>query len=141
MLGRRGHAGAASVGLGLAMSSSVVIVNITRSSRRTTNRATEQALLGWSVLQDITGVALAAVLIAIAGAGERPPVEAAAGCAAFVAVDARCGLAAAASPAPIRAEHDLFLIVSVGAVSPSPASAAVIFARPDGAGGLRRRAS
>ena len=42
----------------VALSSSVVIVNITRSRRRTTTRETEQVLLGWSVLQDVTGVAL-----------------------------------------------------------------------------------
>src|SRR6478736_6561660 len=54
--------GAGAVGLGVAMSSSVVIVNITRSRRRTTTPETEEVLLGWSVLQDITGVALARVL-------------------------------------------------------------------------------
>lgn len=37
--------GAAIVGLCLAFSSSVVVVNITRSRRRTTDRATEQAML------------------------------------------------------------------------------------------------
>lgn len=43
--------GAALIGLGAAMSSSVVVVNITRSRRRTTDRPTEVALLGWAVLQ------------------------------------------------------------------------------------------
>ena len=43
---------AALIGLSIALSSSVVIVNITKSRRRTTDRATEQALLGWSALQD-----------------------------------------------------------------------------------------
>src|SRR3954470_3351455 len=56
------------LGLAIAFSSSVVIVNITRSRRRTTDRPTEDALLGWSVLQDITGVAIAAVLLALLGA-------------------------------------------------------------------------
>src|SRR4051794_30118245 len=54
---------AALVGLSIALSSSVVIVNITRSRRRTTDRATEDALLGWSALQDATGVAIAAILL------------------------------------------------------------------------------
>ena len=106
--------GAAFVGLGLAMSSSVVIVNITRSSRRTTDRATEQALLGWSVLQDITGVAIAVVLVAIAGAGERPLGEAALGAMAF----ALATLAAAwLLPRILRRVHaeDLLLTLSVGA--------------------------
>src|SRR2546428_11678615 len=56
--------GAGLVGLGIALSSSVVIVNITRSRRRTTTRETEEALLGWSVLQDVTGVVVAIILLA-----------------------------------------------------------------------------
>ena len=42
----------------IAMSSSVVIVNITRSPRRATNTMTEEALLGWSLVQDLVVVAL-----------------------------------------------------------------------------------
>src|SRR6266550_3629176 len=63
--------GAGAVGLGVALSSSVVIVNITRSRRRTTTRETEQALLGWSVLQDVTGVVVAILLLATSSA-DRP---------------------------------------------------------------------
>ena len=48
------------VGLAIALSSSVAIVNITRSRRRTTEPPTERAMLGWSVVQDVTGVILAA---------------------------------------------------------------------------------
>ena len=55
---------AALVGLCVALSSSVVIVNITVSRRRTTDKPTEVALLGWSVVQDLVGVALAAILLA-----------------------------------------------------------------------------
>jgi Kef-type K+ transport system membrane component KefB len=70
---------AALIGLSIAMSSSVVIVNITKSRRRTTDRSTEDALLGWSALQDSTGVALAAVLLALLGTGGRPLDQAAIG--------------------------------------------------------------
>jgi Kef-type K+ transport system membrane component KefB len=63
--------GAGAVGLGVALSSSVVIVNITRSRRRTTTRETEEALLGWSVLQDMTGVGLAIILLAVFGSAGR----------------------------------------------------------------------
>ena len=48
------------IGLAIALSSSVVIVNITRSRRRSTDHPTEVAMLGWSVVQDVTGVVLAA---------------------------------------------------------------------------------
>ena len=61
------------LGLCVAMSSSVVVVNITRSRLRRTNRETETALLGWSLLQDLTGVIVAAILLAIWGADARPP--------------------------------------------------------------------
>src|SRR3954471_24126267 len=39
------------VGLAIALSSSVAIVNITRSRRRSTDPSTERAMLGWSVVQ------------------------------------------------------------------------------------------
>jgi CPA2 family monovalent cation:H+ antiporter-2 len=105
--------GAAFVAVGVAMSSSVVIVNITRSRRRTTDRPTEQAMLGWSVVQDLTGVTLAVILVAVAGAEDRPVPLAIAGAVAFAGVAA---LAAVALPRVLReleGEHDLFLIVSV----------------------------
>ncbi len=105
--------GAGAVGLGVAMSSSVVIVNITRSRRRTTTPDTEEVLLGWSVLQDITGVALAVVLLAVFGAAARPPVEAFAGLVGFAVLAVVAGLVLARVLRRLRPEHDLFLIVSV----------------------------
>ena len=105
--------GAGFVALGVAMSSSVVIVNITRSRRRTTDPETERALLGWSVVQDVVGVSIAVGLLAIADSGQRPVAVAAAGAAAFVAAI----LAAAwVLPRVVRrlGGEDLMLIVSVG---------------------------
>ena len=75
---------AALIGLSVALSSSVVIVNITRSRRRTTDRPTEEALLGWSAIQDSTGVVIAAVLLALLGIGGRPLGQAAIGLVAFL---------------------------------------------------------
>lgn len=105
--------GAMIVGLAVALSSSVVVVNITRSRRRTTNRATEQALLGWSVLQDLTGVAVSAGLLASIGIQSRPLWLTALLIPAF-------GLAAAGAAwllprclRRLRHEPDLFLIVSL----------------------------
>jgi CPA2 family monovalent cation:H+ antiporter-2 len=118
--------GALLIGLGIAFSSSVVIVNITRSQRRTTDKATEQALLGWSVVQDITGVSLAAVLIALTGAESTQPLVAIIGLILFcVAVIG----AAQVVPRVLRVldkERDLFLIVSV-AVGLAIASAGAVF--------------
>jgi CPA2 family monovalent cation:H+ antiporter-2 len=105
--------GAAIVGLSIAMSSSVVVVNITRSRRRTTDPATDDELLGWSLIQDLVGVASALVLFTVLGLGGRS------GLAAVASVVAFGGIAAAAAfllPWLLRrlqAEHDLFLLASV----------------------------
>jgi CPA2 family monovalent cation:H+ antiporter-2 len=105
--------GAGAVGIGIAMSSSVVIVNITRSRRRTTTPETEQALLGWSVLQDITGVALSVLLLAVYGSAARPPIVAFGGLLAFAGLAAVAAWVLAQVLRRLRHEHDLFLIVSV----------------------------
>lgn len=104
---------AALIGLSVAMSSSVVIVNITRSRRRTTDRSTEEALLGWSAIQDTTGVAIAAVLLALLGVGGRPLDQAALGLVAFLVLAVAVARLLPAALRVLRADHDLFLIVSV----------------------------
>ena len=103
---------AALLGLAIAMSSSVVVVNITRSRRRTTDAATDRQLLGWSVLQDVIGVGGAILLLAAMGAGQ-PLYLTILGLVVFG------GLAVATSwllprvLAGMRSEPDLFLAVSV----------------------------
>lgn len=104
---------AAVLGVCVALSSSVVIVNITRSRRRTTDRPTEEALLGWSVLQDLTGVAIAIVALALLAPGGRSPAVAIASIAAFVAVAVAAAWLLPRFLRPLREEHDLFLLVSV----------------------------
>lgn len=100
------------LGLAVAMSSSVVVVNITRSRRRTTDRETDHLLLGWSVLQDVVGVGTAIVLLAAIGAGQ--PFELT--LLGTIAFGALVLLTARLLPrvlAGIRGESDLFLAVSV----------------------------
>jgi monovalent cation:H+ antiporter-2, CPA2 family len=125
-----GTGGAALVGLSIALSSSVVIVNITRSRRRTTDQPTERAMLGWSVLQDLTGVILAAVIVAAVQPTGRPLVVVAAGYLAF-------GLLALAAarvlPYVLRGlagEPDLFLIVSVAGGIGVAGLGSVVFGLP-----------
>ena len=122
--------GAALVGVSVAMSSSVVIVNITRSRRRTTDKPTEEGLLGWSVLQDVTGVVLSTVILAVSGYAGQPLPMALALLAAF-------GLLAVAADQVLprilrrlRSEHDLFLIVSVASGLALAAAGAVFFGVP-----------
>ena len=122
--------GALLLALSLAMSSSVVIVNITRSGKRTTDSGTEEALLGWSVVQDVTGVALAAIILTFYGASDKPLAIELGGLLAFVAL-----AYAAAKLLPnilklIRWETDIFLIYSVGSGLFIAALGTVVFGIP-----------
>jgi CPA2 family monovalent cation:H+ antiporter-2 len=121
---------AAVLGLCVAFSSSVVVVNITRSRRRTTDQPTERAMLGWAVLQDVTGVVAAAALLAAMAVSGRPVTEAFIGLVAF-------GLLAlvTANLLPrllhgLRSEHDLFLITSVASGLALAGVGAVVFGVP-----------
>lgn len=105
--------GALLAGISIAMSSSVVVVNITRSRRRTTDRATEEVLLGWSVLQDLVGVAVALALIVFAGLQPHSGPIALALAATFVAIAFASAFLVSKILHMLQAEHDLFLIVSV----------------------------
>jgi K+:H+ antiporter len=104
--------GAALIGLAVAMSSSVVVVNITRSRRRTTTRETEHLLIGWSVLQDVIGVGVAIILLAALGEG-RPFELTLLGLVAFAALAILCARLLPRVLARARSEPDLFLAVSV----------------------------
>jgi monovalent cation:H+ antiporter-2, CPA2 family len=106
-------AGAAMVGLSIAMSSSVVVVNITRSRRRTTDQNTDEVLLSWSVVQDLVGVGAALVLVVVLGVGGHSGLAAIAGVAAFLVLAAAAAFLLPRLLARLRSEHDLFLLVSV----------------------------
>jgi CPA2 family monovalent cation:H+ antiporter-2 len=125
-----GLAGATIIGLSVAMSSSIVVVNVTRSRRRTTNRATEEALLSWSVMQDLSGVALALLLLAVLGLASRPPLEAAALIVAYLLGSVACAWLLPRALRSLRGEHDLFLLLSVGAGLALAGIGAVFFGVP-----------
>ena len=121
---------AALVGLCVALSSSVVIVNITVSRRRTTDKPTEEALLGWSVLQDLVGVALAAILLAALDPGGRSLPQAALGLVGFGLVTLAVARALHWVLRRLRDEHDLFLIASVGSGLALAGLGAAVFGVP-----------
>ena len=103
---------AALIGLAIAMSSSVVVVNITRSRRRTTDPETDHLLIGWSVLQDVIGVGGAIVLLAVLGAGQ-PLYLTILGLILFGALAVATSWLLPRVLAGMRSEPDLFLAVSV----------------------------
>ena len=118
------------LGLCVAMSSSVVVVNITRSVTRRTNKVTELSLLGWSLLQDLTGVIVGAIVLAIWNAEERDPIEALIGLGLFFLLAI---LAARLFPAVLgRLRHypDLFLLVSIASGLIGAGIGAVVFGIP-----------
>jgi monovalent cation:H+ antiporter-2, CPA2 family len=117
-------------GLSIALSSSVVVVNITRSVRRTTNLATNEALLSWSIVQDVAGVVLAAAVLPTLGLQGRPLWLAVLGILAFGAVTVT---AAALLPHILRRlqdQPDLFLLFSVAAGLTLAAVGERVFALP-----------
>lgn len=103
---------AALLGLAIAMSSSVVVVNITRSRRRTTDRGTERLLIGWSVLQDVVGVAAAIILLSAVGAGQPIHITLL-GLVVFALLSLVGAYLLPRILAKLRSEPDLFLAVSV----------------------------
>jgi CPA2 family monovalent cation:H+ antiporter-2 len=122
--------GALLLSLSIAMSSSVVIVNIARSPRRATDTQTEESLLSWSLLQDIFGVAAAAIILTLFGAGDKTIAQAIGGLIGF-------GLLAIAAskilPIVLRAvrwDSDFFLIYSVSFGLVLAALGTVVFGIP-----------
>jgi CPA2 family monovalent cation:H+ antiporter-2 len=105
--------GALLLSLSIAMSSSVVIVNITRSPRRRTDTSTEEALLGWSLIQDLIGVAAAAVILTLFGTAEKSLFISIGGLFAFGAIAIVSSKILPRVLRAVRWDRDLFLIYSV----------------------------
>lgn len=122
--------GALLLSLCIAMSSSVVIVNITRSPRRKTDTFTEEAMLGWSVMQDVVGVALAAVILATFGNSDRPLPIALGGLVGFALIAYISSKILPFILRKVRWEKDLFLIYSVSIGLVLAALGTVVFAIP-----------
>lgn len=123
-------AGAILLGLSLAMSSSVVVVNITRSRRRTTDKATDEELLGWSVIQDLVGVSLSLIALIALGLEGRSGWDALELALLYAIVVV---IATGLLPRLLRRlhdEHDLFLIVSVAAALALAGIGGLVFGIP-----------
>ena len=122
--------GALLLSLSIAMSSSVVIVNITRSPRRATDSLTEEALLGWSLVQDVVGVAAAAIILTLFGASDKSIPEAIAGLVGFVLIAIAASKVLPKVLQAVRWEKDFFLIYSVSFGLVLAALGTVVFGIP-----------
>ncbi len=105
--------GALLLSLSIAMSSSVVIVNMTRSPRRKTDSMTEEAMLGWSVVQDVVGVTLAVIILTAFGESDKSLPVAIGGIFGFATLAYLSSRLLPKLLRMIRWEKDLFLIYSV----------------------------
>ena len=121
---------AAVLGLCIALSSSVVIANMTRSIRRTTDGPTETALLGWGILQDLTGVTLAAVLLSAVGNTDRGLLPTLLGLVGFGVLALGVAWLLPRLLRIIAGQHDFFLIVSVASGFTLAGAGSVLFGVP-----------
>jgi CPA2 family monovalent cation:H+ antiporter-2 len=123
--------GGITLGLVAALSSSVVVVNITRSRKRTTDAATERAMLVWAILQDaVTLVAATLLAVLLAPSGESP-VLALAKAGAFVALATVLqGWLVPRLLVAVKDQPDSFLILAVSAALATAGVGAVVFSVP-----------
>jgi CPA2 family monovalent cation:H+ antiporter-2 len=124
--------GATTLGLAVGLSSSIVIVNITRSKRRTLDDITARALLVWSVLQDVFTLVVATILTVVLSPGEAGSAPIAFGKAVlFVALAATVqDWVLPRLLRGVREEQDTFLIVAVSAALVTAGLGAAIFGVP-----------
>jgi CPA2 family monovalent cation:H+ antiporter-2 len=126
-----GVLGAVTLGLAVALSSSVVVVNITRSRRRTTDAVTDRALVVWAILQDAVTLVAATILAVLLAPSGDPAALAFAKAIAFI------GFAAVAQLvvmpwllARVREQPDIFIIVAVSVALANAGVGAVVFGVP-----------
>jgi len=127
-----GVLGAVTLGLAVALSSSIVVVNITRSRKRTADEVTARALLVWSVLQDVVTLVAATILTVLLAPGEAEAAPVAFGKAiGFVAFAAAVqDLLVPRLLRAVRGEQDTFLIVAVSAALATAGIGAALFGVP-----------
>lgn len=127
-----GVLGAVTLGLAVALSSSIVVVNITRSRKRTADEITARALLVWSVLQDVVTLVAATILTVLLAPGEAAAAPLAFGKAVlFVAFAAAVqDLVVPRLLRGVRGEQDTFLIVAVSAALATAGIGAALFGVP-----------
>jgi CPA2 family monovalent cation:H+ antiporter-2 len=123
--------GAVTLGLVAALSSSVVVVNITRSRKRTTDPVTERALIVWALLQDAVTLVAATLLAVLLAPGSDSPVFAIGKALAFVVVAwVVQGWALPRLLGAVQDQADAFLILAVSAALAIAGVGAVFFGIP-----------
>jgi CPA2 family monovalent cation:H+ antiporter-2 len=126
-----GTLGAVTLGLAVALSSSVVVVNITRSRRRTTDAVTDRALVVWAILQDAVTLVAATILSVLIAPGGDPAVLAFGKAFVFIGFAALTQLVVLPwLLARVREQPDIFLVVAVSVALVNAGLGAVVFGVP-----------
>jgi CPA2 family monovalent cation:H+ antiporter-2 len=123
--------GGVTLGLVAALSSSVVVVNISRSRKRTTDPATERAMVVWAILQDaVTLIAATLLAVLLAPSGDSP-IVALARALLFVGLAYIVqGWAVPRLLESVKDQPDSFLILAVSAALATAGVGAVMFSVP-----------
>lgn len=123
--------GALTVGLATALSSSVVVVNMSRSRKRTLDDRTGRTLVVWAVLQDAVSLIAVALLAAILDPSGGGVVVALLRLIAFATLATLAHVFVVPRLlAAVRGEGDTFLIASVSVALVTAALGAVVFGVP-----------
>lgn len=123
--------GALTIGLATALSSSVVVVNMSRSRKRTLDDRTGRTLVVWAVLQDAVSLVAVALLAAILDPGGGGVGIALARLAVFAILASLAHVFLVPRLlAAVRAEGDTFLVVAVSVALLTAALGAVLFGVP-----------
>jgi CPA2 family monovalent cation:H+ antiporter-2 len=123
--------GALTVGVATALSSSVVVVNMSRSRKRTLDERTGRTLVVWAVLQDVVSLVAVALLAAMLDPGGGGVGLALVRLVAFVALATLAHVFVVPRLlAAVRGESDTFLIASVSVALVTAAVGAAVFGVP-----------
>jgi monovalent cation:H+ antiporter-2, CPA2 family len=123
--------GGVTLGLVAALSSSVVVVNISRSRKRTTDPATERAMVVWAILQDaVTLIAATLLAVLLAPSGDSPIVALARALLFVVLAYVVQGWAVPRLLESVKDQPDSFLILAVSAALATAGIGAVLFSVP-----------
>lgn len=123
-------AGAVLLGASVALSSTVVVMHVVNSRRRTTNPATERALVDWAAIEDLSGVVLTDVALIVVGFEGQPGLLALGRLVFFALVAVAAGWLFPRVLRAFRSDADLLVLVSVGGSLALAGLGAAVFRLP-----------
>jgi CPA2 family monovalent cation:H+ antiporter-2 len=122
--------GALLLGFSVSLSSTVVVMHIVNSRQRTTNAATDRALVDWAAIEDLTGVVLTAVALVVVGFEGQPGPLVIGRLGVYLLVAVAAAWLLPRLLRAFRSDSDLFVLVSVGGSLTLAGLGAAVFRLP-----------